>query len=189
MLFPILRAPQAFEQKGAAIPGIRAEMRLASAMACQPSTYLNPKPLLVRTLTYFVLQLGFQLADLLFCERHHLVLTTSTGVGIPQTVACQRIRLADMRMALRPCRTRCSCSKTLWRLEALFLFRRRRRRPAEAKERAAPQKMKTIVDILVRMQTALENAGVVFIPADHTGGAGVRLREAPASKAKRRRSR
>jgi transcriptional regulator with XRE-family HTH domain len=46
-----------------------------------------------------------------------------------------------------------------------------------------------MVDTLVRMQTALENAGVVFIPADHTGGPGVRLREAPASKAKRRRSR
>ena len=45
-----------------------------------------------------------------------------------------------------------------------------------------------MVDTLVRMQTALESAGVVFIPADHTGGPGVRLREAPAAKAKRKRS-
>jgi hypothetical protein len=30
---------------------------------------------------------------------------------------------------------------------------------------------------------------VVFIPADHTGGPGVRLREVPDRKAKRRRSR
>jgi hypothetical protein len=45
-----------------------------------------------------------------------------------------------------------------------------------------------MVETLVRMQTALESAGVVFIPADHTGGPGVRLREAPAAKAKRSRS-
>ncbi len=44
-----------------------------------------------------------------------------------------------------------------------------------------------MVETLVRMQTALESAGVVFIPADHTGGPGVRLREAPATKAKRKR--
>jgi hypothetical protein len=37
-----------------------------------------------------------------------------------------------------------------------------------------------LVETLVRMQTALESAGVVFIPADHAGGPGVRLREAPA---------
>ena len=44
-----------------------------------------------------------------------------------------------------------------------------------------------MVDTLVRIQGALENAGVVFIPANHTGGPGVRLREASATKAKRRR--
>jgi transcriptional regulator with XRE-family HTH domain len=37
-----------------------------------------------------------------------------------------------------------------------------------------------MVDTLVRMQAALESAGVIFISADHTGGPGVRLREAPA---------
>ena len=46
-----------------------------------------------------------------------------------------------------------------------------------------------MVDTLERMQTALESAGVVFIPADLTGGPGVRLREAPAAKAKRKPSR
>jgi hypothetical protein len=47
-----------------------------------------------------------------------------------------------------------------------------------------------MVDTLGRMQEALERAGVVFIPADQTGGPGVRLREeAPSGKAKRRRSR
>ena len=47
-----------------------------------------------------------------------------------------------------------------------------------------------MVETLVRMQTAaLENAGVVFIPADHSGGPGVRLSEAPAPKAKRKLSR
>jgi transcriptional regulator with XRE-family HTH domain len=46
-----------------------------------------------------------------------------------------------------------------------------------------------MVDTLERMQTALENAGVIFIPADHIGGPGVRLREAPAPKAKRKPSR
>ena len=40
-----------------------------------------------------------------------------------------------------------------------------------------------------KLQTALEKAGVIFIPADQAGGPGVRLREAPSSKAKRRRSR
>ena len=42
---------------------------------------------------------------------------------------------------------------------------------------------------LWKLQTALERAGVVFILVDQTGGPGVRLREAPSSKAKRRRSR
>ena len=42
-----------------------------------------------------------------------------------------------------------------------------------------------MVDTLERMQTALESAGVVFIPADHTGGPGVRLREASTAKANR----
>jgi transcriptional regulator with XRE-family HTH domain len=45
-----------------------------------------------------------------------------------------------------------------------------------------------MVDTLVRMQAALESAGVIFIPADHTGGPGVRLRKAPATKAKRKLS-
>ena len=40
-----------------------------------------------------------------------------------------------------------------------------------------------MVDTLERMQAALESAGVVFIPADQTGGPGVRLREAPPRKA------
>jgi transcriptional regulator with XRE-family HTH domain len=46
-----------------------------------------------------------------------------------------------------------------------------------------------MVETLARIQDALESAGVVFIPADHTGGPGVRFRETPSSKAKRRRSR
>jgi transcriptional regulator with XRE-family HTH domain len=46
-----------------------------------------------------------------------------------------------------------------------------------------------MVDTLARMQAALERGGVIFIPADDTGGPGVRLREAPSIKAKRRRSR
>jgi transcriptional regulator with XRE-family HTH domain len=46
-----------------------------------------------------------------------------------------------------------------------------------------------MVDTLGRMQDALERAGIVFISADQAGGPGVRLREAPASKAKRKRSR
>jgi transcriptional regulator with XRE-family HTH domain len=44
-----------------------------------------------------------------------------------------------------------------------------------------------MVDTLVRMQAALESAGVIFIPADHTGGPGVRLGEAPVQEAKRKR--
>jgi transcriptional regulator with XRE-family HTH domain len=46
-----------------------------------------------------------------------------------------------------------------------------------------------MVETLGRMQNALERGGVVFISADNTGGPGVRLREAPVSKAKRRPSR
>jgi hypothetical protein len=44
-----------------------------------------------------------------------------------------------------------------------------------------------MVDTLARMQQSLEAAGVVFIPADHAGGRGVRLREAPAANVKRKR--
>jgi hypothetical protein len=45
-----------------------------------------------------------------------------------------------------------------------------------------------MVDILARIQGALESAGVIFIAADHTGGPEVRLRDAPAAKAERKRS-
>jgi len=44
-----------------------------------------------------------------------------------------------------------------------------------------------MVHTLEQIQAALERAGIIFIPADHLGGPGVRLREAPASKAKRKR--
>jgi transcriptional regulator with XRE-family HTH domain len=33
------------------------------------------------------------------------------------------------------------------------------------------------VDTLAQMQDVLERAGIVFVPADETGGPGVRLRE------------
>jgi hypothetical protein len=45
-----------------------------------------------------------------------------------------------------------------------------------------------MVDTLARIQGTLASAGVIFIPADHTGGPGVRFREAPARKAKRKLS-
>ena len=35
-----------------------------------------------------------------------------------------------------------------------------------------------MVDTLARIQGTLASAGVIFIPADHTGGPRVRLREA-----------
>ena len=40
---------------------------------------------------------------------------------------------------------------------------------------------------LNQIQTALEKAGIVFISADEHGGPGVRLRDVPPSKGKRRR--
>ena len=42
---------------------------------------------------------------------------------------------------------------------------------------------------LWKIQTALEKEGIMFIPVDQAGGPGVRLREVPSSKAKRKRSR
>ena len=45
------------------------------------------------------------------------------------------------------------------------------------------------IEVVWKIQTALEGAGVVFIPGDQTGGPGVRLREVPSTKAKRRWSR
>jgi transcriptional regulator with XRE-family HTH domain len=44
-----------------------------------------------------------------------------------------------------------------------------------------------MVDTLVRIQETLETAGVVFISADQQGGPGVRLRDVPQSKVKRKR--
>ena len=46
-----------------------------------------------------------------------------------------------------------------------------------------------MVETLGRIQNALEAAGVVFIPADHGGGPGVRLREIPTNQPRRKRSR
>jgi transcriptional regulator with XRE-family HTH domain len=44
-----------------------------------------------------------------------------------------------------------------------------------------------MVETLVRIQETLEGAGIVFISADQQGGPGVRLRDVPPSKGKRRR--
>jgi transcriptional regulator with XRE-family HTH domain len=44
-----------------------------------------------------------------------------------------------------------------------------------------------MVETVVRIQETLETAGIVFISADQQGGPGVRLRDVPPSKSKRRR--
>jgi transcriptional regulator with XRE-family HTH domain len=45
-----------------------------------------------------------------------------------------------------------------------------------------------MVDTLIRIQSALESAGVIFIAADEAGGPGVRLRESPSDQPRRKRS-
>jgi transcriptional regulator with XRE-family HTH domain len=60
---------------------------------------------------------------------------------------------------------------------------------ATVKRIEAAPKVRGAAETLLKLQTALEKAGVVFIPADQAGGSGVRLREAPSDRAKRRRSR
>jgi transcriptional regulator with XRE-family HTH domain len=44
-----------------------------------------------------------------------------------------------------------------------------------------------MVETLIQIQAALEKAGIVFIPGDHQGGPGVRLRDVLPSKGKRKR--
>jgi transcriptional regulator with XRE-family HTH domain len=44
-----------------------------------------------------------------------------------------------------------------------------------------------MVETLARIQETLESAGIAFISADQHGGPGVRLRDVPPSKGKRRR--
>jgi transcriptional regulator with XRE-family HTH domain len=44
------------------------------------------------------------------------------------------------------------------------------------------------IETLIRIQRALENAGVIFIAADQAGGPGVRLRESPPDQPRRKRS-
>ena len=44
-----------------------------------------------------------------------------------------------------------------------------------------------MVETLVRIQETLETAGIVFISADQQAGPGVRLRDVPPSKSRRRR--
>ena len=44
-----------------------------------------------------------------------------------------------------------------------------------------------MVETLSQIQEALETAGIVFISADQQGGPGVRLRDVPPSKGKRKR--
>ena len=51
---------------------------------------------------------------------------------------------------------------------------------------AAPQ-VRGAAEILWKIQTALERAGVEFIPADDHKGSGVRLKQLPRAKPKRRR--
>ena len=60
---------------------------------------------------------------------------------------------------------------------------------ATVKRIEAAPKIRGAAETLWKLQTALERAGVIFIATDQAGGPGVRLREAPSSKAKRRRSR
>jgi predicted transcriptional regulator len=51
---------------------------------------------------------------------------------------------------------------------------------------AAPD-IRGAADTFWKIQTALEKAGIVFISSDQQGGPGVRLRDVPPSKGKRRR--
>jgi len=44
-----------------------------------------------------------------------------------------------------------------------------------------------MVETLARIQETLETAGIAFIPADQQRGPGVRLRDVPPSKGKRKR--
>jgi len=44
-----------------------------------------------------------------------------------------------------------------------------------------------MVETLIQIQAALEEAGIVFISADQQAGPGVRLRDVPPSKSRRRR--
>jgi hypothetical protein len=44
-----------------------------------------------------------------------------------------------------------------------------------------------MVETLIQVQAALEKAGIVFISANQQRGPGVRLRDVPQSKGKRRR--
>ena len=51
----------------------------------------------------------------------------------------------------------------------------------------AKPNQRIMVETLTRIQETLETAGIVFISADQQGGPGVRLRDVPPSKSKRRR--
>ena len=42
-----------------------------------------------------------------------------------------------------------------------------------------------MVETVIHIQTALENAGIVFIPQDENGGPGVRLRQSPPKKTRK----
>jgi transcriptional regulator with XRE-family HTH domain len=44
-----------------------------------------------------------------------------------------------------------------------------------------------MVETLIQIQSALERAGIVFLAADQQGGPGVRLRDVPPSKSRRKR--
>jgi hypothetical protein len=52
MLFPSFEVHRQSSERVRRSQASGPKMRLASAMACQPSMYLKSKPLLVRTLTY-----------------------------------------------------------------------------------------------------------------------------------------
>jgi transcriptional regulator with XRE-family HTH domain len=61
--------------------------------------------------------------------------------------------------------------------------------PTTIKRIESSSQIRGAAETLWKIQTALENAGIVFIPADQAGGPGVRLREVAPSQAKRRRAR
>ena len=155
-------AKDAIGHFGAAIPAVEAKYAVGLGDHMPSLDVTQTCPTDHTRFDMSCVELRFQLADLTVTKRHHFVLTIRTGLGLLSSApGTGTPPLSSTRI---DCRS--SLERDLGKHAGV----------AANTVSRFENGMGTTVATLSQLQRALEEAGVVFIPADESGGPGIRLK-------------